>query len=87
MCPSVNNRVLDLEKIRTSEHYLEIIEYLDKVPKLFDGVCFKTNLITNAIYKIYEMGFIEQRVYDYISYFYKNHKHCGIILYIEPKEP
>lgn len=86
LCPSVENIILDLETQRTKEYYLELIQYLDRVPKLFEGECFKTNLITNAIYKIYEFGCIEERLYKYIAYFYEKHKHCGLSLYIKPKE-
>lgn len=86
MCPSVENIILDLEKVRKTPHYVELIQYLDRVPKLFEGVCARSNLITNAIYKIYEYGYIEERLYKYIAYFYSNHKHCGLILYIKPKE-
>lgn len=86
LCMPVENAILDLEKIRGKEHYFDIIEYLDKVPKLFDGVCFKTNLISNAIYKIYEYGYIEERLNKYIRYFYEKHQHCGIIMYLKPKE-
>jgi len=85
LCRGVENTILDLEPIERLDSYRELIQYLDKVPQLFDGVCFKTNQITNAIYKIYEMGFIPERVYKYIAYFYEKHKHCGIILFIKPK--
>lgn len=86
MCPSVENIILDFEKISKLEGYLDLVQYLDRVPKLFEGVCFKTNLITNAIYKAYEMDYIPERVYKFIGYFYEKHKHCGLILYIKPKE-
>ena len=86
MCPSVENIILDLEKIRKTYHYLDFIRYLDRVPKLFNGVCAKPNLVTNAVYKAYEYGYMEERLYNFIGYFYKRHAHCGIILYIKPKD-
>lgn len=85
LCRGVENTILDLEKIERREDYLNLIKYLDRVPKLFEGTCFKTNIITNAVYKMYEMGFLDERVYQCIAYFYQRHQHCGIILYIEPK--
>lgn len=86
MCSPIENNILDLETVRASENYKELIQYIDRVPKLFEGPCCKTNLITNAIYKIYEYGYLEERIYKLIAYFYDKHKHCGLILRLKPKD-
>ena len=85
-CSGVSNVVLDLEKIQNTANYLDLIKYLDKVPKIFDKPCFKHHIIANAIYKIYEMGYISDEIYKYIAHFYQMHGHCGLILLCVPKE-
>ena len=85
LCRGVENYIVDLEKISKTEQYLDLIKYLDQVPKLFEGPCCKINIITNAVYKIYEMGYLDERTYQCIAYFYQRHQHCGRVLYIQPK--
>ncbi|KKL92217.1 hypothetical protein LCGC14_1886910 [marine sediment metagenome] len=85
-CSGVRNIILDLEKIEASENYLELIKYLDKVPKIFDGPCFKPHIISNAICKMYEMGYISDKLHQYIAHFYGMHRLCGLILECCPKE-
>ena len=84
-CSGVSNNILDLEKVIGTSNYLDLIKYLDGVPKLFDSPCFKSHIISNTIYKIYEMGYIDDKKYKYISYFYNMHKRCGLFLKILPK--
>jgi len=85
-CSGVKNTIVDLEKERASENYIELIKYLDKVPKLFEGPCFKAHIISNAVYKMYELGYISEKMHKYIAHFYQMHKRCGLILRAEPKE-
>lgn len=84
-CRGVENVVLDLEPIRAREDFKQLIEYLDRVPKIFDAPCCKSSIITNAIYKIYDMGFINQELYDKIGFFYKQHLYCGMVLRVRAK--
>jgi hypothetical protein len=85
-CSGVSNIIIDLENIIASENYLELIQYLDNVPKIFDNPCFKSHIISNTIYKIYELGYISDKKYKYISHFYEMHKRCGLILYCSIKD-
>lgn len=85
LCHSVKNTILDLQDIVNSDNYYEIIQYLDNVVKIFDGLCNKYNIITNAIYKLYQLGFIDDELYQNISYFYKVHAKCSLILECEVK--
>lgn len=84
-CSGVTNNILDLESISFTDNYLNLIKYLDGVPKLFDNPCFKTHIISNTIYKIYEMGYIDDKKYKYIAHFYEMHKRCGLMMSIIPK--
>jgi hypothetical protein len=85
-CSGVNNTILDLESVKHKENFKELIQYLDKVPKLFDEDCFNTNIISNCLYKIYEMSFIEESLYKRIVDFYNWHRRCGLYLRIKVKE-
>lgn len=85
-CSGVSNIIVDLEKITHTEGYKNLIIYLDKVPKIFDNPCFAGNTISNAIYKIYEMGYLPELKYKFIAHFYDMHKRCGLIMRAEVKE-
>ena len=85
-CSGVQNIVLNLEGLEVTENYLDLIKYLDNVPKIFDSPCCKSNVVTNALYKIYEMGYIDNEKYARVADFYKFHNRCGLILSAKPKE-
>ncbi len=84
-CKGVENVILDLEKIENTQSYFDIIQYLDSVPKVFEQICNKPHIISNAIYKLYELEYISEEMYKHINYFYEMHKRCGMILYVKPK--
>jgi len=87
ICESVVNVILDLERAASTKNYSDLITYLDKVPKLFDGPCIcKTNTITNTIYKIYELGYVSDAKYRAISHFINLHFKHGMILRIDISE-
>ena len=79
-CSGVKNIIVDLETIVTSENYLNLMEYMDKVVNIFNTPCFNSNIIINALYKIYELNFLDDKKYEYISHFYRMHEKCGLIL-------
>jgi len=85
-CSGVKNIILDLEKVFPQDKYIYLIKYLDSVVKIFDSKCFITGVITNALYKFYEIGVIDDSVYKNISDFIKIHARCGLILYVQPKD-
>lgn len=85
-CCSVKNNILDLEKIKGTEHYFDLIKYLDNVAKLFNGICNKTHIITNLMYKLYEWEYINEKFYYHLSYFYDMHRRCGMTVELSPKE-
>lgn len=85
-CRGVENVILDLEKVRAKENFVELVKYLDSIPKLFDAPCCNHNIVSNAVYKVHDMGFIDNRLYEEIGYFYKMHLFCGLVLKIVPKE-
>lgn len=84
-CAGVSNIVIDFETITHTENYKMFIQYLDRVPKIFDGVCCNQNIITNTIYKAYEFGYISEQRYKQIANFYKFHTYCGMVLEVKPK--
>ena len=84
-CSGVSNVVIDLESISHTENFKNLILYLDKVPKIFDNPCLTSHIISNTIYKIYEMGYLTEIKYKYIAYFYDMHKRCGLILKVSLK--
>lgn len=84
-CQGVKNTILDLEKKIYSPNYLALVEYMDKIAKLFEGPCFKNNVVSNALYKIYELEFIDEEYYKYITHFCQMHRGCVVILKLEPK--
>ena len=84
-CYGVKNIILDLEAIRATENYIRLIKYLDETVKIFDASCVKSHIVSNAIYKMYELGFIDDGLYARISNFSKFHGQCGLILELEPK--
>jgi hypothetical protein len=85
-CSGVENIILDLEKISSTKDYINLVKYIDSVSHLFDGPCFKNNIITNTIYKIYEMGYLTQEQYENIYVFYNMHYKCGgMVLECIPK--
>lgn len=83
-CSGTQNVILNLNTIRASSNYIDLIRYLDKVTKIFDGPCFKLNVISNTIYKIYEMGYITEQLYKHIAFFYQMHKYCGLSIACVP---
>lgn len=85
-CSGVENLILDLDGLETTENYLALIEYLNKVPKVFDRPCCKSHAVSNAIYKLWEMGYIDDELYKRVGDFYKFHHRCGLILKAKPKE-
>lgn len=85
-CVGVENIILDLENIEHTEKYLYLIQYLDKVAKIFDGPCLKAHVISNALFKLQEMGYISEIMYKYFAYFFEMHKRCGLVLMAMPKE-
>jgi hypothetical protein len=84
-CKGVSNTILDLEKIRATKNYTSIIEYLNGVVGIFDKPCCSMNVIANAIYKIYEFGYIDESKYKHITNFYTFHRRCGLVLWCLPK--
>jgi len=84
-CNGIENIILDLEKAEGTKDYVDLVEYLDAIPKLFERPCCVAHKVSNAVYKIYEMGYIEEKTYEQIAHFYDLHKRCGIVLKIEPK--
>lgn len=85
-CHKVENVILDLEEIEGSENYFNIIQYLDAVVKIFEQPCGKQHLVTNAVYKFYEMGYIGDQMQQYVGHFYDMHKRCNLLLKIILKE-
>lgn len=79
-CSGVENIIIDLDGLETTENYIDLIEYLNTVPKIFDRPCCKSHVVSNAIYKIWELGYIEDELYKRIGDFYKFHYRCGLIL-------
>ncbi len=84
-CRGAENIILDLEKHQYSENYPRLIEYLKDTIKLFDGACCKHNVVSNALYKFYELGYSNDTQYKYIINFTNFHKACGLILKIKQK--
>ena len=86
MCSGVENIILDLEKIELTANYKDLIKYLDSVVKLFDSPCVKQNIISNALYKLFELGYASEKESKLFSYFWGIHKICGLILCVKIKE-
>lgn len=84
-CVGVENVILDLEKIEATTNYVNLIKYLDGVSKVFDKPCVNNNIISNTLFKIYEMGYADEKTYKYFSHFWNMHKRCGLILLSLPK--
>ena len=82
-CNGVQNEILDLENIVVNEQRVILTEYLTKTVKLFSSPCFNTNLITNTIYKIYELGIFSDKKYKYLVHFFNLHKQCGPYLKVK----
>lgn len=85
-CNGVENTILDLESINASPNFKELIKYLDVITGIFDSPCLNNNILSNTLYKIYEMGYVNDKFYKYIFHFYDTHKRCGLILKCIPKE-
>lgn len=85
-CNKVENIVLDLETIQNTENYFNLIQYLDKVVKIFEGPCNTSHIISSAMYKLYEFGYIDDKKHHHLAYFYNMHKRCGLLLKILLKE-
>lgn len=84
-CEGVENIILDLEEIQKSENYFQLIQYLDAVVKIFEGPCNNMNIITNAMYKIYTLGYLTDLQHHYIAHFYNMHRRCSLIMEAKPK--
>jgi len=85
-CTGAENVVLDLEKIENTDNYFSVIQYFDGVVKIFEEPCNKAHIISNAIYKLYEFGYLKEDFYKQISYFYDMHRRCGLLLSVKPKK-
>ena len=85
-CAGVLNTVLDLELLEATSNYVALIKYLDGVAKLFNGPCVSANVISNALYKIYEMGYVNEKTHKYFAYWWDMHKRCGPILELVVKD-
>ena len=85
-CSGVENIVLDLDGLEVTDSYLDLIDYLDKVPGVFDNPCCKSNIITNSLYKLYELNYLSEEIYNRIADFYRFHNRCGLILSARIKE-
>jgi len=79
-CNGVENNLIDLEEISFNDNYDILMEYMDKIVKVFDSPCCKSNIISNALYKIYELNFFDDVKYKYISHFYRMHERCGLVM-------
>ena len=84
-CRGAENIILDLDKHKYSENYSQLLEYIEKVAKLYEGPCCKQNVVMNALYKFYQLDYLSELQYKYISYFTQMHKMCGIILKVKVK--
>lgn len=84
-CNKVENVVLDLETIKNTDNYYNLIKYLDRVAKVFEGPCNKSHIISNAMYKLFEYEYINEKRHHFLAYFYDMHKRCGLIMSVEPK--
>lgn len=85
LCNGAENVILDLEQIEFSEDYENLLEYLDKVVGIFDKPSCKNGHIGNALYKIYQYGYVNDEEYKFISHFYRMHEICGLVLKCIPK--
>lgn len=85
-CRGVTNIALDLEKAKYSENFPLLMEYIESVPKLFNGPCCKNNVVMNALYKFYELGYVNDTQYKYLTQFAQMHRMCGLILRIKEKD-
>lgn len=86
LCSSTKTVVLHLHELRHKEDYVQLLDYLDKVSKVFDGSQFNNNIIVNTLHKIHQLGFLEEKRYKIlISWFYM-HRPCGIILELEVED-
>ncbi len=79
-CNGVENILIDLEETMFDDSYDALLEYMDKVVKIFDAPCCKSNIVSNALYKMYELSFFDDVRYKYISHFYRMHERCGLIM-------
>lgn len=86
LCAGVSNVILDFESTQHLSCYHELINYFDINTGLFNGPCFSLNKITNALYKIFDLGVITKKQYSVLIQFFQMHKQCGIYLKIHPKE-
>jgi len=84
-CNGVENIILDLESIKNTENYFNLIQYLDKVVKIFDGPCNKSHLISNAVYKLFEWSYIDEKKQNQLAYFYNMHRRCHLLMSARPK--
>lgn len=85
-CNKVENVVLDLETTENTDNYYDLIQYLDRVVKVFEEPCNKSHIISNAMYKFFEFGYIDEKKHYHLAYFYDMHKRCGLIMSIFLKE-
>lgn len=85
-CNGCENEILDLESIERTEGYVAAIEYLDKVTKIFDGICLRPHVIANTICKLQDMGYLDEKMNRYFGHFFTLHRACGLILEARLKE-
>lgn len=84
-CSGVENMILDLQKIEHTEKYIELIQYIDKIPKLFEKPCVNQNIVSNLLFKLYELEYADDKAHKNFALFLENHRRCGIIADIRIK--
>ena len=82
-CGIVKNEILNLEPLINTDNYFELIKYLDSVANLFDNECNVASKITNVIYKLYQLEYLDEKFYESLGYFYNMHRRCGMVLYLK----
>lgn len=83
-CSGTENAILDLEGIRATEHYSELLDYLNNIG-LFSKPCFDNNKTSNVLYKIYSWEYWIEKEYEVICRWLFLHRACGVILLVRPK--
>ena len=83
-CKGVENLIVDLDKIKHTQNYIKMIEYLDHI-KLFEKTCINANVVSSCMYKIYEFGYITEIQYKLICDFIKQHLRCCLKLELRLK--
>ncbi len=82
-CVGASNMILDLALRQQSENYPQLMEYVERVARLFIKPRCEYNVIVNTVYKFFDLGYINDLQYKYITLFIQQHKACGLVLRIE----